>query len=118
MADIDTGTPEVKLVQRLADAYHTLDMKNVEPFLSKNYQFEVAPGSADLPKQTKESHIRTWGQLCSAVKRLEVRIRHRRTSLKLRHPQPLDAQSRSDRRTRKNCPPSLSLYTEPLYHRM
>jgi hypothetical protein len=71
MADLDTRTPEAKLVQRLADAYHTLDMKNVEPLLSKDYQLETSP---DLPKQTKESHIRILGELFSAVDKLEVRI--------------------------------------------
>jgi hypothetical protein len=74
MADSNTRTPEAKLIQRLADAYHTLDINNVEPFLSKNYQYEMLPESPDLPKQTRESHLRIWGQLLSAVKKLEVRI--------------------------------------------
>jgi hypothetical protein len=79
-----TDTPEVKLVQRLTDAYTTLDMNNVEPLLSKDYQFVMVPESADLPKHTKESHIRIWGQLLSAVNKVEVRIRHRRAVPKLR----------------------------------
>jgi hypothetical protein len=42
-------TPQVKLVKRLSDAYSTLNINNVEPLLSKDFQFETVPESANLP---------------------------------------------------------------------
>jgi hypothetical protein len=61
MADFDASAPQVKLVKRLSGAYCSLDLNNLDPILSKNYQCEVLPERADFPKQTKESHIKIWG---------------------------------------------------------
>jgi len=68
------NTPQSKAVKNLLDAYATLDLNNVEPLLSKNYHYELLPESPDLPVQTKESHLQTWGGIFSSVKKFEVRI--------------------------------------------
>ena len=83
MADLENSTPQVKVVKQLLDAYASLDMNNVEPLLSKNYQYEPLPESTDVPKQTKESHLQAWKEVFSSTKKLEVRIRHGRTAFKL-----------------------------------
>jgi len=80
---VDFDTPQSKAVKNLFDAYATLDLDNVEPLLSRNYQYESLPESTELPIQTKESHLQMWRGVFSSVKKYEVRIRHRRTSLKL-----------------------------------
>jgi len=55
---VSFDTPQSKAIKRLFDAYGTLDMKNVEPLISKDYRFESLPESTDLPVQTKESHLK------------------------------------------------------------
>jgi len=79
MVDLDTSTPQLRLIKRLIDGYCSLDMNNVEPLLSKDYQCEILPAWIDLPKQTKESHLQMWGELFSPGRKAEVRIRHRGT---------------------------------------
>ena len=52
-------TPQSKVVKKLLDAYCSLDANNLEPLLSKNYQYLPFPENTDLPKHTKESHLQT-----------------------------------------------------------
>jgi len=81
---VDFNTPQLKVVKRLLDAYCSLDMNNAQPLLSKNYQYLPFPENADLPKQTKEGHLKTWGGILSSATKFEVRIQHRRVPFKLR----------------------------------
>ena len=71
---VEFSTPQSKVVKGLLDAYATLDMNNVRPLLSENYQYELLPESPDLPAQTKETHLQTWRRVFSSVKEFEVRI--------------------------------------------
>ena len=84
MADLENSTSQVKVVKQLLDAYASLDMNNVEPLLSKNYQYEPLPESTDVSKQTKESHLQMWRKVFSLVNKHEVCIRHQSTAFKLR----------------------------------
>jgi hypothetical protein len=84
MADFDASSPQLKLTKRLSKAYLSLDLSDLEPILSKNYQYESFPECADLPKQTKESHLQVWRGILSSLNKLEVRIQHRRIAFKLR----------------------------------
>ena len=94
---VDFDTPQLKVIKKLADAYVSLDLNNIEPLLSKNYQYEPVPGCADLPKQTKESHLQTWREVSTTVNKSGVRIRHQGTAFKVRLiSTPLDHLSRSD----------------------
>ena len=80
---VDFDTPQLNVVKRLLDAYNSLDMNNVEPLLSRNYEYEALPESADFPKQTKESHLQAWGRMFSSPNKFGVRIKHCRTIFKL-----------------------------------
>ena len=62
---VDFNTPQSKVIKRLLDAYCSLDMNNAQPLLSKNYQYLPFPENTDLPKQTKEGHLKTWGGMLS-----------------------------------------------------
>jgi hypothetical protein len=73
MVNFDDSTPQLKLIKRMCEGYISLDLNNVEPTLSKNYHYEAFPESAELPKQTKESHLRVWGEVFSLLNKLEVR---------------------------------------------
>ena len=79
---VNFDTLQSKAVERLFNAYASLDLNNVRPLLSKNYQFELFPESPDAPKQTKESQLQMWEKRFSSLNKLEVRIRHRRTAFK------------------------------------
>ena len=83
MVNFDANTPQLKAVKRLTDAYVSLDMNNLEPILSKDYQYEAIPAIPEVSIQTKESHIQMWKEVYSLVSKQEVRFRHRRTSFKL-----------------------------------
>ena len=72
MANFDT--PQSKAVERLINAYASLDPNNIEPLLSKDFQYELLPESPDAPKQTKEGHLQMWGKRFSSLNKLEVRI--------------------------------------------
>ena len=73
---VEFDTPQLKVVKRVADAYLSRDTNNIEPLISKNYEYEPLPESADLPKQTKEGHLQMWRGIFSSLNKLEVRIRH------------------------------------------
>jgi len=84
MVNLDTNSPQLRLVKRLIDGYCSLDMSNVEPLLSEDYQYEILPECAELPKQTKESHLQMWGKVFCPGRKAEVRIRHRGTAFRSR----------------------------------
>ena len=84
MADFDASTPQLRAVKKLFAAYLSLDVNNVEPLLSENYQYEAFPESADLPREAKKGHLQAWGRIFSSVKKHDVRIRRQRTASKLR----------------------------------
>ena len=80
--DFDPKTPQLKAVKKIIDAYISLDLNNLVPLFSKDYQYEAFPKSTDLPAQTRENHLQVWGRVFSPVNKLDVRIRHWRTAFK------------------------------------
>ena len=83
MAYFDANTPQLKVLERLTDAYISLDMDNLEPILSKDFRYEAIPAIPEIPIQTKESHIQMWKEVYSLVRKQDVRIRHWRTASNL-----------------------------------
>ena len=79
---VNFDTPQSKALKKLHDTYASLDLNNVAPLLSKDFQYELFPKTPDVPNQTKESHLEMWGKVFSSFNKLEVRIRHRRTAFK------------------------------------
>jgi hypothetical protein len=80
MVNFDASTPQLKVVKNWIDAYLTFDIKNVEPPISKNFQYQAFPETTDLPKETKENHIERYGEILAGTSKAEVRIQHRRCS--------------------------------------
>ena len=74
---INATTPQLKVVKNLAEAYLTLDLKNVEPLLSKDFQFQTFPKTAEHPDQAKGAHSEVQGQLSSLLTKIEVRLQRR-----------------------------------------
>ena len=74
MANFDASTPQLKLVKNLVDAYASFDMNNVEPLISKNYQYQPFPEITGLSKDAKESHLQTWSGIFAAINKVKVSI--------------------------------------------
>jgi len=83
MVSLDASTPQLRAVKNWLDAFASLDIKNVEPLLSKNFQYHPFPETADIPKEAKEKYTERFGGVLSAASKLEVRVQHRRTTLML-----------------------------------
>ena len=83
MVDFDTSSPKLKAVKQLLDAYISLDLNNLKPLISKDYQYEPLPESLDIANQGKEDHIQKWGQIFSLLTKFDVRIRQQRIAFKL-----------------------------------
>ena len=73
MVDIPTTTPQLKLTKDLFDAYFTRDLKQVEPFLSKDYNYTTYPTVDHHPDQSKAEHIEFWKAKFASFHRVEVR---------------------------------------------
>jgi len=85
MVDFDANTPQLRALEKLVDAYVSLDLNNLESVLSKDYQYEALPEVPGVPIQTKESHIQMWKGVYSLVSKQEVRIRYWRAAPNLKN---------------------------------
>ena len=74
MNHIEGTTPQLKLADRLFEAYRTRDINNAVPFLSKNYTYRSFPKIADVPDQTKKDHIEQFGPKFAALEKFDVRV--------------------------------------------
>ena len=78
MANIDASTPQLKITKSLLDAYLSLNIKEVEPFLSKDFQFQTFPkAGATMPEQPRVEHVQRFEGISAGMIKLEVRILHR-----------------------------------------
>ena len=82
MANVDTNTPQLKLINQWVDAYASCDASKLAPLLSKNYKHQTFPESIGEPDETKEEHIQRFGQLGSLITKLDVRVQRQRTTSK------------------------------------
>ena len=78
LTNLNATTPQLTLVKNYLDAYLTLDISKVAPFISKNYTFQTFPKTPDLPDEPKEGHFERFGPLLSNLSKAEVRIQRRR----------------------------------------
>ena len=74
MTDINANTPQLKAVKDMIDAYITLDISKVEPFVSKSFKYQTFPKVADLPEEPKAAHIQRFGRMLAVMNKFEVRI--------------------------------------------
>ena len=82
MANVDTSTPQLKLVKRWVDAYASRDAGKLAPLLSKNYKHQTFPESIGEPDETREEHLQRFGQLGPLMTELYVRVQCQRTTSK------------------------------------
>ena len=79
MTNSDADTPQVEAAKKWLEAHFSLDIKNVEPLLAKNYQFQAIPESASQSKETREQHIERWRESASVLTKFEVGVQRQRT---------------------------------------
>jgi hypothetical protein len=72
MVNFDASTPQLNLVKKLIESYMTLDAKNTEPLLSKNFQEELFPRSPNTPDESKKAHVEEWAAILSSMNKVEV----------------------------------------------
>ena len=78
MTNSDADAPQVEVAKKWLEAYFSLDIKNVEPLLAKNYQFQSFPESANLSEETREQHVGRWTEALGVLTKFEVGVQHRR----------------------------------------
>ena len=72
MANIDSSSPQLAVVKNLLESYMSLDTKNIEPLLSKNYLCQRFPRSSELPDETRKTHLEAWGSRLALMEKFEV----------------------------------------------
>ena len=83
MCSLNATTPQLKVVENFLDAYCTLDIKNVEPLIPKNFAYQLYPKVPNLSGGPKEQYIKKFIPVLSLVKKLDVSIRRRGTPFQL-----------------------------------
>jgi hypothetical protein len=83
MCSLNATTPQLKVVENYLDAYCSLDIKNVEPHISKNFTYQVYPKVPNLTDGPKEQYIKKFIPVLSLVKKLDVCIRRWGTPFRL-----------------------------------
>ena len=73
---INGSTPQLKLVDKLFEAYRTCDLKNTQPLLSNFFTFKTFPKVSDLPDEAKEEHFENYTPRFEPLIKFEVRIRY------------------------------------------
>ena len=80
---INPTTPQLKAVKNFAEAYLTRDVKNLEPVVSRDFQFQTFPKIADHPDESKEAHFERYGPLLTLMTKIEVGFQRREIDLKI-----------------------------------
>jgi len=74
MVELKASTPQLKVVKKLMDAYLSLNMNDVAPLISKNYQYEALPRCTDFPKQATGSRAGRYKEIFAMVSKVKVCI--------------------------------------------
>lgn len=78
MANIDATTPSLRLVQKLSNAYASLDIAQVDALMSKNFTYKTFPQSHELPDETKDGFAKKYGGILALLEKVEVRVQRRK----------------------------------------
>ena len=68
--NINATTPQLKLVKKWMEGYHSLNMDNVESHVSKNYKYQSC---FDKAEEAKGEHSERYGKVLGSMTNLEVR---------------------------------------------
>ena len=76
MVTIDTTTPQLKVLQKLADTLAALNLYDAGPILSKDFTLKKLPKSPELPDLSKEEYLQQHNVMVAMFPKAEVRIRY------------------------------------------
>ena len=76
MSSFNATTPQSQAVKNLIEAYFTFDLKNAEPFISKDFKFSSFPAMPEFPDEGKEGHFERYAPLLSMLTNIEVCAQH------------------------------------------
>lgn len=74
MVNIDATTPQLKVVKTWLEAYNTLNVDHVEPFISKNFVCKTFPKSSLTPDEGKARHLEKFAGIAAICAKTEVCI--------------------------------------------
>ena len=77
ITNFNATTPQLKAVKKLFEAYLSLDIKNIEPHIAKDFKFQTFPKIADLPDEAKGTHAERYGPAFALMTKAEVCTRNR-----------------------------------------
>lgn len=80
---INATTPQLEFLDRVFEAFTSRDTNNFRPFLSRNFSYKSFPKIPELPDETKDEFIETFGPLFAPLTKLEVRVRHQEAAFDL-----------------------------------
>jgi len=69
MANIET--PQLKFSKKMFGYYGSRDISDVGQLLAKDFKFLSFPKVPEIPDQTKDSHLKTWGGILGSFAKLE-----------------------------------------------
>lgn len=84
LTDFKATTPQSKVVGNLFKGLATLDISNIEPFVSKDFKYRTFPKTDNLPDQSKAACLEKYGTVISLFTKMEVCIRNDRRARRLR----------------------------------
>ena len=72
MNHLEATTPQLKLIDQVFEGYRTLDLNNSAQLLSKTFVHRTFPKTAELPDQTKEEHLESFGPMLAKLVKIDV----------------------------------------------
>ena len=76
LSNFNATTPQSKVVESFFWAVVTLDIRNVEPFISKDLKLQTFPKHAALPDEPRANFLEKYGSVLSLLKKIEVRVQN------------------------------------------
>ena len=77
ITNFNATTPQLKAAKNLYEAYLSLDINNVGPLVSEDFNFQTFPKITNLPGERKGDHFERYGTLFSLMTKIEVCVQHR-----------------------------------------
>jgi len=71
MTGLDDTTPQLRVIKKMQEAFSSLDIKNVEAIISKNFTYQTFPKATSLADETREGFVQKYGAILALVTKVE-----------------------------------------------
>ena len=72
ITNFNATTPQLKAVKKLMEAYLSLNINNIEPYILKDFKFQMFPRVTNLPDEAKGTHFKRYGPAFALMTKAEV----------------------------------------------